>query len=81
MANFLRLQELAASGNSNNLTDAMSVYIQCEINADLQFIVGLSQLWDVLYIRVNEIIMFLSELNVFGGPLAVQCAEFLKQLS
>ncbi|GKF88901.1 hypothetical protein Tco_0262864 [Tanacetum coccineum] len=81
MVNFLRLQELAASGNSNNLTDAMSVYIQYEINADLQFIVGLSQLWDVLYIRVNEIIMFLSELNVFGGPLAVQCAEFLKQLS
>ncbi|GKC76136.1 hypothetical protein Tco_1126910 [Tanacetum coccineum] len=58
MANFPRLQELAAMGNSNNLTDAMSVYIQREINADLQFAVGLSQL----------------------GPLAVQCAEYLKQL-
>ncbi|GJY33936.1 ribonuclease H-like domain-containing protein [Tanacetum coccineum] len=54
MANFPRLQELAAAGNSNNLTDAMSVYIQREINADLQFAVGLSQLWDVLYNRVNE---------------------------
>nr|GEZ18056.1 hypothetical protein [Tanacetum cinerariifolium] len=28
-------QELAAARNSNNLTDAMSVYIQKEINADL----------------------------------------------
>ncbi|GJR66017.1 hypothetical protein Tco_0012082 [Tanacetum coccineum] len=43
MTNFSRLQELAAVGNSNNLTDAMSVYIQREINADLQFAVGLSQ--------------------------------------
>ncbi|GJW75894.1 hypothetical protein Tco_0135264 [Tanacetum coccineum] len=74
-------QELAAAGNSNNLTDTMSVYIQMEINADLQFAVGLSQLWDVLYNRVNEIKMLSSELNLFGGPLAVQCAEFLKQLS
>ncbi|GKC89609.1 hypothetical protein Tco_1150258 [Tanacetum coccineum] len=39
------------------------------------------QLWDVLYNRVNEIKMLSSELNLFGGPLAVQCAEFLKQLS
>nr|GEU91078.1 hypothetical protein [Tanacetum cinerariifolium] len=45
-------------------------YRQREINADLQFAVGLSQLWD-----------FLSELNLFGGPLAVQCAGYLKQLS
>ncbi|GJS79044.1 hypothetical protein Tco_0728925 [Tanacetum coccineum] len=81
MANFPRLQELAAAGNSNNLTYAMSVYIQSEINADLQFAVGLSQLWDVLYNRVNEIRMLSSELNLFGGPLAVQCAEYLKQLS
>ncbi|GJS76345.1 hypothetical protein Tco_0726226 [Tanacetum coccineum] len=80
MANFPRLQELAAAGNSNNLTDAMSVYIQREINADLQFAVGLSQLWDVLYNRVNEIKMLSSELNLFGGPLAGQCAEYLKQL-
>ncbi|GJV97694.1 hypothetical protein Tco_1549271 [Tanacetum coccineum] len=57
----------------------MLVYIQREINADLQFAVGLSQLWDVLYIRVNEIRMLSFELNVFGGPLAVQCVKFLKQ--
>nr|GEX19422.1 hypothetical protein [Tanacetum cinerariifolium] len=68
-------------GNSNNLTDAMSVYIQREINADLQFAVGLSQLWDVLYNRVNEIKMLSSELNLFGGPLAVQYAEYLKKFS
>nr|GEW83751.1 hypothetical protein [Tanacetum cinerariifolium] len=52
-----------------------------EINADLQFAVGLSQLSDVLYNRVNEIKMLSSELNLFGGPLAVQCAEYLKRLS
>ncbi|GJS66113.1 hypothetical protein Tco_0680677 [Tanacetum coccineum] len=69
---------LEAAGNSNNLTDAMSVYIQREINANLQFAVGLSQPWDTLYIKVTEIVMLSSELNVFGGPLAVQCAEFLK---
>ncbi|GKC16848.1 hypothetical protein Tco_1013630 [Tanacetum coccineum] len=81
MANFPRLQELATVGNSNNLNNAMSVYIQREINADLQFAVRLSQLWDVLYNRVNEIRSDYDELNLFGGPLAVQCAEFLKQLS
>ncbi|GJV34376.1 hypothetical protein Tco_1394776 [Tanacetum coccineum] len=48
MANFPRLQELAAAGNSNNLTEAMSV---------------------------NEMRMLSSELNLFGGPLAVQCAS------
>ncbi|GJT79543.1 hypothetical protein Tco_1053885 [Tanacetum coccineum] len=81
MANFPRLQELAAAGNSNNLIDTMSVYIQREINADLQIAVGLSQLWDVLYNRVNKMRMLSSELNLFGGPLAVQYAEYLKQLS
>ncbi|GJS92489.1 hypothetical protein Tco_0799457 [Tanacetum coccineum] len=81
MANFSRLQEIAAAGNSNILTDTMSVNIEREINADLQFVVGLNQLWDVLYIRVNEMRISSSEMNVFGGPLAVQCAEFLKQLS
>ncbi|GJX61147.1 hypothetical protein Tco_0294047 [Tanacetum coccineum] len=81
MANFPCLQELVAVGNFNNLTDAMSVYIQREINAYLQFTVGLSQLWDVLYSKVNEYKLLTSELNVFGGPLAVQCVEFLKQLS
>ncbi|GJW86643.1 hypothetical protein Tco_0161983 [Tanacetum coccineum] len=54
MANFPRLKELAAVGNSNNLTNA---------------------------IRVNELRLLTSELIVFGGPLAVQCVEFLKQLS
>nr|GEU59183.1 hypothetical protein [Tanacetum cinerariifolium] len=43
--------------------------------------VGLSQLWDVLYNRVNELKLLSSELNLFGGPLAVQCVEYLKQLS
>ncbi|GKF83450.1 hypothetical protein Tco_0245106 [Tanacetum coccineum] len=80
MANFPRLQELTAAGNPNNLTDAISVYIQREINTDLQFAVGLSQLWDVLYNRVNEIKMLSAEMILFGGPLAVQCAEYLKQL-
>ncbi|GJY42658.1 hypothetical protein Tco_0430871 [Tanacetum coccineum] len=54
MANFPRLQELAAAGNSNNLNDAMSI---------------------------NEMKMLSSELNLFGGTLAVQCVEYLKQLS
>ncbi|GJY97769.1 hypothetical protein Tco_0514679 [Tanacetum coccineum] len=40
---FLSLQELAAAQNSNNLIDAMSVYIQRKINDDLQFAAGLSQ--------------------------------------
>ncbi|GKD70746.1 hypothetical protein Tco_1324836 [Tanacetum coccineum] len=30
---------------------------------------------------VKEIRMLSSELNLFGGPLAVQCAEYLKKLS
>ncbi|GJX98955.1 hypothetical protein Tco_0355974 [Tanacetum coccineum] len=30
---------------------------------------------------VNELRMLSSELNVFGGPLVVQCVEFLKQFS
>ncbi|GJU61290.1 hypothetical protein Tco_1243125 [Tanacetum coccineum] len=81
MANFPHLQELVAAGNLNNFNDAMSVYIQREINADLQIAVGLSQLWDVLYNQVNEMRMLSSELNLFGGPLAVQCAVYLKQLS
>nr|GEU96358.1 hypothetical protein [Tanacetum cinerariifolium] len=53
-----------------------------EINLDLQFAVGLSQLWDVLYNRVNEMRMLSSDrAESVGGPLAVQCAEYLKQLS
>ncbi|GKB50794.1 hypothetical protein Tco_0901547 [Tanacetum coccineum] len=31
--------------------------------------------------RVNEHRLLIAELNVFGGPLALQCAEFLTQLS
>ncbi|GJY99696.1 hypothetical protein Tco_0517126 [Tanacetum coccineum] len=51
------------------------------INANLQFVVGLSHPWDVLYNRVKGMRMLLAELNLFGGPLAVQCVEYLKHLS
>ncbi|GJR37663.1 hypothetical protein Tco_1213347 [Tanacetum coccineum] len=78
---FPRLQELAAAQNSNNLSDAISVYIERKINDDLHFAAGLSHLWEVLYCRVNEHRLLIAELNVFGGPLALQCAEFLMQLS
>ncbi|GJW02955.1 hypothetical protein Tco_1561811 [Tanacetum coccineum] len=78
---FSRLQELAAVQNSNNLTDAMSVYIERKINDDLHFAAGLSHLWEILYNMVNEHRLLIAELNVFGGPLALQCAEFFKQLS
>ncbi|GJV98166.1 hypothetical protein Tco_1553418 [Tanacetum coccineum] len=78
---FPRLQELAAMQNSNNLPDTMSVHIQRKINDDLQFAAGLSQLWEVLYSRVDEHRLLIAELNVFGGPLALQCAKFHKQLS
>ncbi|GJV88855.1 hypothetical protein Tco_1532793 [Tanacetum coccineum] len=78
---FPRLQELAAAQNSNSLTDAMSVYIERKINEDLYFAARLSHLWEVLYSRVNEHSLLIAELNVFGGPLALQCAEFFKQLS
>ncbi|GJX21257.1 hypothetical protein Tco_0223934 [Tanacetum coccineum] len=30
---------------------------------------------------VNDMRMLSSELNLFGGPLAVQCTKYLKQLS
>ncbi|GJU65615.1 hypothetical protein Tco_1247450 [Tanacetum coccineum] len=59
----------------------MSVYIQKKINDDLQFAAGLSQLWEVLYSRVDGHTLLIAELNVFGDPLAMQCAKFLKQLS
>ncbi|GKG36933.1 hypothetical protein Tco_0447106, partial [Tanacetum coccineum] len=78
---FPRLQELTTMENSNNLTDTMSVYNQRKINDDLQFAPGLSHLWEVLYSRVHEHRLLIAELNVFYGPLALQCAEFLKQLS
>ncbi|GJZ19615.1 hypothetical protein Tco_0556205 [Tanacetum coccineum] len=58
----------------------MSVYIERKINEDLHFAAGLSHLWEVLYSRVNEHRLLIAELNVFGGPLALQCAEFFKQL-
>ncbi|GKC93727.1 hypothetical protein Tco_1159169 [Tanacetum coccineum] len=78
---FPRLQELAAAQHSSSLIDAMSVYIERKINDDLHFTAGLSHLWEVLYSRVNEHRLLIAELNVFGGPLALQCAEFFKQLS
>nr|GEU38283.1 hypothetical protein [Tanacetum cinerariifolium] len=75
------LQELAAVQNFNSLTDAMSIYIERKINEDLHFAAVLSHLWEVLYSRVNEHKLLIAELNVFGGPLALQCAEFFKKLS
>ncbi|GJW59761.1 hypothetical protein Tco_0109096 [Tanacetum coccineum] len=63
---FPRLQELAVVENSNNLTDAMN------INDDLQFAAGLSNLWEVLYSMVHEHRLLIAELNVFGGLLALQ---------
>ncbi|GKF33350.1 hypothetical protein Tco_0106550, partial [Tanacetum coccineum] len=36
---------------------------------------------DALYSSVQEHKLLIVELNVFGDPLALQCAEFLKQLS
>ncbi|GJZ96107.1 hypothetical protein Tco_0668441 [Tanacetum coccineum] len=53
-------------------------YVQ---NLNLQFAIGLSNLWDALYNRVNERRLFIAELLDFGGPLAFQCAYFLKWLS
>ena len=80
MSNFPRLQALAAFVNSINFNDAMSVYLQREIDADVQCVIGLSNMWDVLYNRVSEMKMLSSELNLLGGPLSVQCGEFLKEL-
>ncbi|GJS31243.1 ribonuclease H-like domain-containing protein [Tanacetum coccineum] len=57
------------------------LYIERKINDDLHFAVGLSHLWEVLYYKVNEHRLLIAELNVFGVPLALQCAEFLTQLS
>ncbi|GJY15762.1 hypothetical protein Tco_0386184 [Tanacetum coccineum] len=93
MANFPRLDALAVAANSRGLFEGMLVYYDRENAKDLDFAnglhnlwvelleLGLSQLWDVLYEWVNEMRMLSSELNLFGGPLAVQCAEYLKQLS
>nr|GEW90594.1 hypothetical protein [Tanacetum cinerariifolium] len=46
-----------------------------------EFAIGLNNLWDALYNRVNERRLFIAELLDFGGPLAFQCAYFLKWLS
>ncbi|GJR80745.1 hypothetical protein Tco_0151530 [Tanacetum coccineum] len=59
----------------------MLVYIQRQINNDLQFAARVRHLWEVLYSRVNEHKLLIAELNVFGGLLALQCAKFFKQLS
>nr|GEY81902.1 hypothetical protein [Tanacetum cinerariifolium] len=61
--------------------DFVSVMKNMKINKDLHFAAGLSHLWEVLHSRVNEHSLLIAELNVFGGPLALQCAEFFKQLS
>ncbi|GJV38082.1 hypothetical protein Tco_1410559 [Tanacetum coccineum] len=47
----------------------------------MAFPLGLSHLWEVLYSRVNEQRLLIAKLNVFGGPLALQCAKFFTQLS
>ncbi|GJY85687.1 hypothetical protein Tco_0499713 [Tanacetum coccineum] len=78
---FPRLQELAAAQNSNSLTDAMSVYIERKINEDLHFAAGLSHLWEVLYSRVDEHRLLIAELNVFGGPLALQLSSGDKEVT
>ncbi|GJZ80845.1 hypothetical protein Tco_0645839, partial [Tanacetum coccineum] len=59
----------------------MPVYIQRQINDDLQFAAGLTHLLEILYSRVHEHRLLIAELTVFGSPLALQCAKFLKQLS
>ncbi|GJR94555.1 hypothetical protein Tco_0266729 [Tanacetum coccineum] len=51
---FPRLQELAAAQNSNNLSDAISVYIERKINDDLHFAAGLSHLWEIRMIPVSH---------------------------
>ncbi|GKB40402.1 hypothetical protein Tco_0885344 [Tanacetum coccineum] len=50
---FPRLQKLAARQNTNDLTDAMSVYIKRKINDDLYFAAGLSHLWEIRMIPVR----------------------------
>nr|GEX90062.1 hypothetical protein [Tanacetum cinerariifolium] len=70
---FPRLQELAATQNSNSLTDAMPVYIKRKISEDLHFAAELSHLWEVLYGRVNEQSLLIAELNV--GDKEVECGS------
>ncbi|GKB69830.1 hypothetical protein Tco_1286808 [Tanacetum coccineum] len=50
---FPRLQELAARQNTNDLTDAMSVYIERKIKDDLHFAAGLSHPWEIRMIPVR----------------------------
>ncbi|GKA63699.1 hypothetical protein Tco_0763305 [Tanacetum coccineum] len=80
---FLRLQELAVAPLCSWIKSLVfwSNHIQRQINDDLQFAAGLSHLWEVLYSKVYEYILLIADLIMFGGPLALQCAEFLKQLS
>nr|GEV82536.1 hypothetical protein [Tanacetum cinerariifolium] len=93
MANFPRIDALAVDANSRGLFEEMLVYYDRDNARDLEFAnglhnlwvelleLGLSQLWDVLYNHVNKMRMLSSELNLFKGPLAVQCVEYLKQFS
>ncbi|GJX12363.1 hypothetical protein Tco_0204121 [Tanacetum coccineum] len=50
------LQELAAAQNSNNLTDAMLVYIERKIIDDLYFAAGLSHLWELSQTEVLKML-------------------------
>ncbi|GKB33267.1 hypothetical protein Tco_0872668 [Tanacetum coccineum] len=93
MSAFPRLDELAVAANSSFYTQVSSKndsikIVRAEediakhiINDVLQFVARSSHLWEVLYSRVHEHRLLITELNVFGGPLALQCAEFLKQFS
>ncbi|GJR16845.1 hypothetical protein Tco_0965372 [Tanacetum coccineum] len=88
MAAFPRLEELVVVANSSSFFDGIMLYIERETTIDLEFVADLHNLFAVGNsnnltdaIRVNELRLLTSELNVSGGPLAVQCAEFLKQLS
>ncbi|GJZ01264.1 hypothetical protein Tco_0519225 [Tanacetum coccineum] len=67
-----RLQELAATQNFNNFTDAMSAYIQRKINDDLQFAAGLTmqcaeflqQLSQTEVLKMLEIRKIITEVHI-----------------
>ncbi|GKA77088.1 hypothetical protein Tco_0783549 [Tanacetum coccineum] len=74
--------ELAITASSRGLFNGMLVYFDREYINDLEFANGLHNLWVELLERTNKRqILLTTELNAFGGSLAVQCAEFLKQFS
>ncbi|GJV97689.1 hypothetical protein Tco_1549266 [Tanacetum coccineum] len=78
MAYFPRLDELPVAANSRSLFEGMLVYCDRENARVLEFANSLNNLWVELLERTNEWQLFITELE---GPLAVQCAEYLKKLS